>query len=164
MTLDSQMTDKGQWGLFNFDKLVPKLGHVPSIEIVMSTKVEERYCAGLNYNFIFKHHRPSKNTTILGKIICTYNSHCWSLKRHFLTTICGVLLSESVILSWMPFKAAFQDVKMMFLLHLPANLLIRLSDANVPFPKIRFPKKSLVLIYMFRKLYVWGFKSCGFLT
>lgn len=45
--------------------------------------------------------------------------------------------SESVVLSWMPFKAALLNVKMMydFLLNVPANLPILTQKAMFPFLK-----------------------------
>ena len=36
---------------------------------------------GLNYNF--KYHHPLENITIAWKSTLTYNSHFWSLERHF---------------------------------------------------------------------------------
>lgn len=67
-----------------------------------------------------------------------------------------MLLSESVVLSSVPCKGAFLNVKMMyaFVLNFPANLLMGTSKATFPFLK----KKSLVFIYTIRNVVSLRFK------
>lgn len=68
----------------------------------------------------------------------------------FITPVRGMHLSESVVLSCMPFKATFLNVNLMndFSLNLPANLVIRILKAMLSFLK----KKLLVSTYMFRNV------------